>query len=243
MYLINAIGIRFDLSYEKIDGVSNTSISITAFNNSISNRELDEELYHRKDLYTFDDNVGSHSKQLSTELKSMYNNCIKKLSMLSDSDKLEYTKQPYTKAINNIATTFFSTSIADLVDKGSLSVTMLIPTGNRGCSIYGTIPINLRTNSYTASIESYITCSHQYIKDFPFMKYSYTKLLPEYIDPLEEYIKSYPNLFVRSIKTIADSIITLMNTVETRARLDIKPASSLKRAIEGILEDVYDLTE
>ena len=61
MYLINAIGIRFDLLYEKIDDkTTNVRLSIKAFNNSISNKDLDEELYNNSKDFSFDDNVSSH---------------------------------------------------------------------------------------------------------------------------------------------------------------------------------------
>ena len=54
MYTINAIGIRFNIGYKKIDDDNyDCSLSVTAFNNSISKQSSYEVIYSKEEELSF----------------------------------------------------------------------------------------------------------------------------------------------------------------------------------------------
>lgn len=240
MYLINAIGIRFDLSYEKIDGVSNTSISITAFNNSISNRELDEELYNNSKDFSFDDNVSSHISLLSTSMKGLYDNCIKELKGFSGLEKSEASKVFFFREINRLTSAFFVNDILSLTDKGALSAITLFTTGNRGCSVYGTLPVSIKVYTGDNTINTGITCLHPDINGLVLVDYSHSKKLTKHKKDMTVYIAKYPEAFIKSINAASRSILTMLNTVDLPVNLVLKKASDLRNTICLNIDEAYD---
>lgn len=241
MYLINAIGIRFDLSYEKVDNkTTNIRLSIKAFNNSISNKDLDEELYSNSKDFSFDDNVSSHISLLSTSVKGLYDNCIKGLKGFSGVEKSEASKVFFFREIHRMASAFFVDDILSLTDKGRLSTITLFTTGNRGCSVYGTLPVSIKVYVSDGSINTRITCTHPDINGLVLVDCSHSKKLTKYKKDMTVYIAKYPESFIKSINAVSRSVLTMLNTVDLPVNLVLKKASDLRNTICLNIDEVYD---
>lgn len=241
MYLINAIGIRFDLSYEKVDNkTTNVRLSIKAFNNSISNKDLDEELYSNSKDFSFDDNVSSHISLLSTSMKGLYENCIKGLKGFSGVEKSEASKVFFFREINRMASAFFVDDILSLTDKGTLSTITLFTTGNRGCSVYGTLPVSIKVYASDGSINTRITCTHPDINGLVLVDYSHSKKLTKHKKDMTVYLVKYPESFIKSINAVSRSVLTMLNTVDLPVNLVLKKASDLRNTICLNIDEAYD---
>ena len=241
MYLINAIGIRFDLSYEKVDNkTTNIRLSIKAFNNSISNKDLDEELYSNSKDFSFDDDVSSHISLLSTSMKGLYENCIKGLKGFSGVEKSEASKVFFFREINRMASAFFVDDILSLTDKGTLSTITLFTTGNRGCSVYGTLPVSIKVYASDGSINTRITCTHPDINGLVLVDYSHSKKLTKHKKDMTVYLVKYPESFIKSINAVSRSVLTMLNTVDLPVNLVLKKASDLRNIICLNIDEAYD---
>ena len=241
MYLINAIGIRFDLSYEKVDDkTANVRLSIKAFNNSISNKDLDEELYNNSKDFSFDDNVSSHISLLSTSMKGLYDNCIKGLKGFSGLEKSEASRVFFFREINRLTSAFFVNDILSLTDKGALSTITLFTTGNRGCSVYGTLPVSIKVYTGDNTINTGITCLHPDINGLVLVDYSHNKKLTKHKKDMTVYIAKYPEAFIKSINAASRSILTMLNTVDLPVNLVLKKASDLRNTICLNIDEAYD---
>ena len=241
MYLINAIGIRFDLSYEKVDNkTTNVRLSIKAFNNSISNKDLDEELYSNSKDFSFDDNVSSHISLLSTSMKGLYDSCIKGLKGFSGLEKSEASRVFFFREINRLTSAFFVNDILSLTDKGTLSTITLFTTGNRGCSVYGTLPVNIKVYTDDDSINTRITCVHPDINGLVLVDYSHSKKLTKHKKDMTVYIAKYPEAFIKSINAASKSILTMLNTVDLPVNIVLKKASDLRNTICLNIDEAYD---
>nr|DAP83921.1 MAG TPA: hypothetical protein [Caudoviricetes sp.] len=241
MYLINAIGIRFDLSYEKVDDkTTNVRLSIKAFNNSISNKDLDEELYNNIKDFSFDDNVSSHISLLSTSMKGLYDSCIKGLKGFSGLEKSEASKVFFFREINRLTSAFFVNDILSLTDKGALSAITLFTTGNRGCSVYGTLPVSIKVYASDNSINTGITCIHPDINGLVLVDYSHSKKLTKHKKDMTAYTAKYPEAFIKSISAVSRSVLTMLNTVDLPVNLVLKQASDLRRHICSNIDETYE---
>lgn len=225
MYAINAIGIRFNIGYKKIDDDNyDCSLSVTAFNNSISKQSSYEVIYSKEEEFSFvRENI---NKVAGSMLASLYDKCISGIKSL-DEMRSEYNKYFYRQCIRDICKGMFSNKILKYTDSGNLEFTILTPIDDIDCSIYGTIPNNLKCelNNDNHLINTF-TVKHPDISGYEFLKYSVSRDITNLTDEeKKDFIRYYPYEYMKIYKdTIVANVICMINGFNQRVKTytDIK---------------------
>ena len=235
MYMINAIGIRFNIGYKKVDDDNyECSLSVTAFNNSISKQSLYEVVYSKEEELSFEREA--IDKAVGNIMSSLYNKCIKSIK-LTDAMRTEYTKYFYGRCIRNICKGMFSNKILKYTDDGTLEFTILIPTGNRDCNIYGTIPAKIKCCiKDDTHFMSTFTIKHPSISNYEFLKYSVSRDISNLTKEEEkDFIHYYPLEYSKVYRdTICTNVTYMINGVDLHARVYADIDSLRKSAREAL---------
>lgn len=225
MYTINAIGIRFNIGYKKVDDDNyDCSLSVTAFNNSISKQSSYEVIYSKEEELSFErENI---NKVAGSMLVSLYNKCISGIKSL-DGMRSEYNKYFYRQCILDICKGMFSNKILKYTDSGNLEFTILTPIDDIDCSIYGTMPNNLKCelNDDNHLINTF-TVKHPDISDYEFLKYSVSRDITNLTnEEKKDFIRYYPYEYMKVYKdSISPNVICMINGIDQRVKMytDIK---------------------
>lgn len=225
MYNINAIGIRFNIGYKKIDDNDyDCSLSVTAFNNSISKQSLYEIIYNKEEELSFErENI---DKVVGSMLVSLYNKCISGIKSLNEM-RSEYNKYFYRQCIRSICKGMFSNKILKYTDTGNLEFTILTPIDDIDCSIYGTIPTNLKCEVNTDNhLINTFTIKHPDINGYEFLKYSVSRDITNLTkEEKKDFIRYYPYEYMKVYKdTISGNVVCMINGINQQVKIytDIK---------------------
>ena len=121
----------------------------------------------------------------------------------------------------------FSNKILKYTDSGNLEFTILTPIDDIDCSIYGTIPNNLKCelNNDNHLINTF-TVKHPDISDYEFLKYTVSRDITNRTnEEKKDFIRYYPYEYMKVYKdSISPNVICMINGIDQRVKMytDIK---------------------
>lgn len=234
MYNIDAVGIRFNIEYKLSDDSYDCSLSVTAFNNSISKQLENEVIYSKDEELTFERK--DIDKAVGNILSSLYNKCIKSVD-LPYWERSDYTRYFYRERIYNICKGVFSNKILQYTDSGKLEFTILTPMDDSDCSIHGTIPIKLEceAKNNTVLINTF-TIKHPSIDNYIFLRYIVSKDISSLTEEDKmDFIKHYLSEYTKAYKDIISAnVISMINGIDLKAKVYTN-ITDLRNSIKEIL--------